>query len=394
MISVESAKSCLLTTNFRLEGEQISLFSSCGRILSDDVLSPVDHPPFNQTAVDGFAFGFDSYISGTPLVIAGEIAAGDEFPGILNAGTCVRIYTGARIPSGGDTVVMQEHVNIEIDSILLQDPKIKKGKNVRKKAEQIASGEIAMIAGSVIKADAIGFLASIGAIQVSVARRPHISVTVTGNEFAASLDELKHGKVFESNGGMLQAALAKEGIQAQIQRGPDDPEKLKSKIGATLDQSDIIIVTGGVSVGRYDFTREVLTGLGFEIIFHQVSQKPGKPMLFARKGNQFAFGLPGNPRAVMIGFYEYILPFIRCISGCPAPFLHSAMLPLKHEFLQDPGRAQFLAAGIDKGGVEILDGQGSHMLQSMAMADAIVYIPADVEFIGPGELVEVHLPIL
>lgn len=395
MISVESAKQSLLSNSIQLGSETLPLAEAAGRTLAADIVSPVDHPAFDQTAVDGYAFRHQDFASGIhEFKLVGEVPAGAEFTSEVEKGGCIRIFTGAAMPSQVDTVIMQELIE-EVDGVVkIQDPKVKPGKNVRKQAEQIATGQTALISGTILTPTSIGFLASLGIAEVEVAKIPRIGITVTGNEFAATKDELKHGKIFESNGGMLKAAFEKIGLTSAVQFGPDDPALLKEKIGAQLESSDILVVTGGVSVGKYDFTRPVLEELGFEVVFHKIAQKPGKPMLFARKGDKFAFGMPGNPRAVMVGFFEYILPFVRAMTGCPAPFLPAARLPLKNDWKGAGGRAQFLSAGVDAGGVEILDGQGSHMLQSMSLADAIAYIPADSEDLSAGSLVEVHFPVL
>lgn len=391
MISVREAQQLLLRNVFLLPEEVIPLAESCGRALSQDVIAPVSSPLFDQTAVDGYAINLDDLADGRPLYVSGEIRAGDSHEMALKSGEAVRIFTGAPIPANADTVVMQEFVEANGSAITVRDNVLKKGANIRREGEQIRRGDVALKKGTLLNPAAIGFLASLGLESVRVVCLPKIGIVASGSEFAGTEKKLQKGKKYESNGVMLQCALKGMGIDATYKKAVDKLHVLAGLLRAEADQTDIVIVTGGVSVGKYDFTHEALEEIGFETIFHKVSQKPGKPILFAKRGNKIAFGLPGNPRAALVCFYEYVAPFIRAMTGCRKPFLPALKMQLTHDYKKKGGRSQFLAAGFAEGGVKVLEGQGSHMLRSLSEADAIIQIQAEHKCINKGELVEVHL---
>lgn len=416
MINVKEAQEQILNNACLSEAEEVALNNAHGRVLAEDIQAPVSHPLFDQSAMDGYALRFndlmnDSGAEGVLLTITGEIQAGDH-PNIkLKEGEAIRIFTGAPIPEGTDTVIMQEHVeltcpasadrqetgrqngsSIQINLDLLR---LKKGANIRRQGEQILKGAIALSKGTMLNPAGIGFLASLGIGMVSVFRLPEIGIVVTGNEFTSLIrepDNIEIGKIYESNGIMLQSALRKMGINTNHQTGEDNPKKLKTLLQKVTDLNDITIITGGVSVGRYDFTKATLEDIGFKIVFHKVSQKPGKPILFAKKGNKVAFGLPGNPRAVLICFYEYVYPFIRNIMGHTDPFLPTIQLPLAQDYeKKDDKKGHFLAVKLNGNEIKLLEIQGSHMLQSLSGADGLMILPENKTTFLKGELVDVHL---
>ena len=258
--------------------------------------------------------------------LVGEVAAGNQAQEPLQAGETLRIFTGAPLPEGADTVIMQEKVNRVGEQILIKDEKLKAGANVRYQGEQIRKGAVALSKGTRIDVAAIGYLASLGISKLPVSTRPGIAIVVTGNEFCKPGEPLKAGKIYESNGLMLQLALQKTGIEASYYTCEDQPEKMQHLCRVLASEHDLLILTGGVSVGNYDFTRPSLEAVGFETIFHKVAQKPGKPMLFCVKGNKVAFGLPGNPRAVYMTFFKYIYPFLLKSMGSTALFTRTIHL--------------------------------------------------------------------
>ncbi|PCJ83820.1 MAG: molybdopterin molybdenumtransferase [Flavobacteriales bacterium] len=392
MISVKKAQDLILENAFRLESERVTLIESRGRVLAADIVSPVSHPLFDQTAVDGYAFRFEDFKGAkTKLHICVEIKAGDFPETTVNRGEVARIFTGAAIPNGADTVVMQEFTVQDENMVVIDKSEIKKGAHIRRTGEQIRDGETALQKGTELNAVSIGFLASLGIASVNAFRLPKVSIVVTGNEFANSPEELEKGKIFESNGIMLQTALNKMGIESSYRQCEDNPEKLGEVIQQQSEENDVLLVTGGVSVGDYDFTKPVLEQLGFETVFHKIAQKPGKPLLFSRKGRKAAFGLPGNPRSVMVCFYEYVYPFLQAIQGNALPFLSTLKLPLSHDFnKKDDGKTHFLAGKFTKEGVEILDGQDSHMLRSLSLADGLVVLFPDKTQFSKGDAVKTH----
>lgn len=375
--------------------EVVTIEQATGRTLAGDIHSPIPHPSFDQTAVDGYAFRYDDYIKAikdnNPLHVVGEIQAGGSHEVRLKEKEAVRIFTGAPMPPVADTVVMQEYVRQEDARIYIDDTKLKKGANIRLKGEQLNAGDLALRKGTTLTAAGIGFLSSLGIKTVEAVKLPKIGVVITGNEFVDAPEKLKPGKIFESNGRMLQAVMKAYKIDVHYLQAKDEPETLKIILQTEAEKNDITIVTGGVSVGKYDFTESALQKTGFNTIFHKVSQKPGKPVLFAVKENKAAFGLPGNPRAVLVCFYEYVLPYIKAIMGVEEPFLPVIKLPLSHDYEKKGERVFFLAGKFTESGVMIFEKQESHMLQTFSTADCLIALPGGNHSFRKGATVEVHL---
>lgn len=385
MISVEEAKRRMMAAVRLLPAEPVALSDSCGRFIAEEVIAPYDHPLFDCSAMDGYAFAFGA----SQWKVVGEVAAGDAFPRALAAGECVRIFTGAMIPEGADTVVMQELVQRKGEVITHTDVRLKRGGNVRYKGEQLRAGGVVLERGVTVDAAAIGLLASVGVREVRVAARPRVALLITGNEFAEGATP-QPGKIFGSNGIMLQAALRREGIDATVMNVRDDREALIAAWKELAPVHDVIISTGGVSVGDHDLIPPTLKELYADIRFHGVMQKPGKPMLFGHLGNAAVFGLPGNPRAVMVLFLEYVAPFLRAMQGCAAPWLRSDVLPIDRELWVKGERAEFRAARVSGGKVKLMTDEGSHKLRSLTEANAIAFIPAEVRELKKGDPLEVH----
>jgi molybdopterin molybdotransferase len=386
MITVEEARKRINETIRILPVKEVPLQQAFRHFTATPVISPHDHPLFDNSAVDGYALKFAD--AGRSLKVVGSIAAGEVFPSTIGPGECVRIFTGAMMPRPVDTVVMQEHVSRTDDLITLLDDRLQRGSNVRKKGEQIQAGEQILPPGEQLSSAAIGLLASVGIRTVKVHEWPYVTVIVTGNEFTEKGNE--PGRIFSSNDLMLLAALEAEGVRSQLLYAGDDKEQLRSALREAMSRSDLIITTGGVSVGDHDLVAPVLQELGTEIIFHKVSQKPGKPMLFGRNGNAVIFGLPGNPRAVMILFWEYIFPAIRKMMGVARSDLRSSTLPIDVDVQLKGERSEFRAAQRIGDRVSLLPDEGSHMLSTLVSADSLVYFPVGVNEVKKGDLVEVH----
>lgn len=321
-----------------------------------------------------------------------EIKAGDAGNTPLQPGHCTRIFTGAPVPPGADTVVMQEYTTLSPTGISIRDTNLKKGGNIRLRAEQIRKGDLALEAGECISPAAIGFLASLGIREVQVRKPLKVKILVTGNEFAETEGDLLAGKIYESNGQMLRTALARENIIAEYETVPDDLSITTNMVREAAESHDLLLITGGVSVGDYDFTRPALEANGFEIVFHKVNQKPGKPLLYARREEVTAFGLPGNPRSVLVGFYMYVVAHIHQRMAAQPIGMPQIRLPLSHDFRKrDDGKTHFLTGQLSGNGVKILGGQGSHMLQSFARAQAIVTLPGNQTAYPAGTEVVVSL---
>lgn len=389
MISVEEARTILLDASRLTATDARDLFAAAGHRVARAVQAPHDHPLFDMSAVDGYAFAFASGPNAMKVVV--ELAAGDACGHVLLPGECARIFTGAMLPAGSDTVVMQEFVQRQGDTITHNDAGLREGGNVRKRGEQLRAGDPLLNVGVHLSAAEIGLLASSGIQAVQVHVRPSVSIVRTGGEFTTSEDPLP-GKIFSSNDAMLAAALQQEGITSgvRILTPKDVREELIRDLRSAVDSSDLVITTGGVSVGDHDLVRACSEELGAEVLFHGVLQKPGKPMLLARLRNTVIFGLPGNPRAVLMAWHEYVLPFLRAMQGSRDPWLRSAHLPLATSITLKGTRAEFRTARIEEGRVHLLADQGSHMLSSMIAAHALAYFPSHVRTVEAGDPVEVH----
>lgn len=371
--------------------ETLPLSQCLGRVLEADIFAPIDHPIFDQTAIDGYTFRFVDWEMGKPLLVSDHIQAGDAGERALGPGECSRIFTGAPLPPGADTTVMQELTERNNDQLYILDKGLQLGGNVRHAGEQIRAGELALARGHRLNAAGIGFLASLGLSEVTVFLKPKVNIIVTGDEFANSEEEFRRGQIYESNGQMLATALQSRGIQASFSLCKDDPDAMAEMVKAKSAECDLLILTGGVSVGDFDFSRGALEANGFEAIFHQVAQKPGKPLLYCGRSTQRAFGLPGNPRAVLMCYYLYVSPLLDAMEGSKSLGLASIMLPLREGYRRKPdGKTHFVTGRLDGNAVLLGNGQQSHMLQSFAEAQLIVELPAEPAQFHTGDVLKCH----
>ena len=362
----------------------VDLENALDHILSEDIISPISMPPFRQSAMDGYAVRLSGE---NTFRLIGEIQAGDSANPVLEPGDAVRIFTGAPVPDDADAVVMQEHVK---GPGVVVEVEINPGQNIREAGEQIKAGELALKAGSRITPAAVGYLASLGFSEVSVFVKPRISIIVTGNELKAPGKELKRGEIYESNAQMLRAALLKDGFQrVSIFRVEDNLDSTIDSISKALSDSDIVLLSGGISVGDYDFVGEALEENEVEEVFYKIRQKPGKPLYFGLTEENYVFALPGNPASALSCFYIYVLPAIRKYSGYSKSHLERRLLASENEYQKKGDRAQFLKAHAGNSRVVILDGQASSMIHSFSMANALVFLPEDQNEVKKGDKVQV-----
>lgn len=387
MISVEEARRIVMAHVPRVDPDTVPLVDALGGYAATDVRARFDHPLFDMSAVDGYAFAYDPGV--THWTIESTMAAGDAPIAPVKRGGCVRIFTGAMLPPGTDTVVMQEHVTVKDGVITHADEGLVDGSNVRRKAEQVKQGEVMLSAGSLITPAVIGGLASVGVEALPVAHAPKVAVLVTGNEF---IENGKHvpGRIFSSNDVMLDTALRTCGAPADITHVADELEDLVGAIARAASVNEVIITTGGASVGDHDLVHEAVLRAGGTIHFHGVAQKPGKPMLFGTIGDRPLFALPGNPRAVFVLFHAYVRPFLRAMRGAREPFVMVEHLPVTTAVMVKGARAEFRAARVRGGRVMLLKDEGSHMLRSLMEADALAYLSGDQRSWQVGDPVEVH----
>ena len=356
--------------------ERVPLARALGRPLEGSLKAPYDYPLRDVSAMDGFAFEFKDWKPGKSLRIAGERMAGDPAGSRLGKGLAVRIMTGAPVPPGADTVIPKEKVKVVRSGIFILEPP-RKGDHVRLKAEGVRKGRKLTLLPGPLSSRSLGFLASLGVEKVSAARHPRVAALVTGEELVAPGRRPGQGGVFESNGLMLQAALKEQGLECPVEWVGDKPRSLALKAGTILRTNDILLVTGGVSVGDKDPTRKAMKQAGVKQVFWRVAQKPGGPLYFGRKGNKYVFGLPGNPASVYSCFLIYILPLLRKLQGqaLPRPLRvqsGDSIEPLrtKTHFM----KAKWTGA-MGHRRVKVLKGQGSHLLESMALGDGLLEVP-------------------
>ena len=392
MISVEEALKLIKDNTRTIASSQVAIAKSLGGILQRDMLSSVNLPLFDQSSMDGYAIRYSDFINNNVIKIKGEVAAGSFYKKKLNSGDAIRIYTGAALPEGLDTVVVQEKVRTENGCLIICDPSLKKGANIRIAGSQIKKGEIALSKGTFIRPGTIGYMAAMGKTKVKIISKPVISIIVTGSELIKPGDKLSRGQIYESNSYLLVAVLESIGLKAQnILTVKDDEKEMYMALKNAVHSSDLVIVTGGISVGDYDFTEMSLKKIGVKNIFYKVKQRPGKPLFFGKYRSTLIFGLPGNPAAVLSCFYEYVFPALKIMQGFKEPFLSKRMIPIGISYDKKNGLAFFLKGKIFENIVYPLDGQESFNLSSFAIADCLIYLPEVSENIEKGQLVEVHI---
>lgn len=373
--------------------EMVQLPQALGRVLAEDLASSLDLPPFNNSAMDGYAFRFADLANNSPLTLIGHSFAGHPFEGEAKPYTCVRIMTGAPVPSGYDTVQMQEKVVANGDEIVIEAPKAL-GANIRYRGEEVKTGIRVLQAGTQICAAEMGVLATIGASQVRVTRQVRVAFFSTGDELRPVGSELAPGQIYDSNRYSIQGLLARANVE-WIDLGviADDPEAIRAAFRAAA-QADMVITSGGVSVGDADHTKQVLEQEG-EITFWKLAIKPGKPFAFGRLGKAVFCGLPGNPVSSMVTFYKLVWPLINKMQG----LLQANPLLLQAKLMGDlrkfPGRVEYqrgILSHNEQGQAEvtITGSQGSGMLTSMSLANCFVILAQDQGDTPAGTLVTVE----
>ncbi len=392
MITVEEAfelvqKNIIPTTKTQKQ----SISKSLGFVLAETVLSPINMPPFRQSAMDGYALNMHSKNSYT---VIDEVKAGDGHHPVLKEGEAVRIFTGSAVPDSANTVIMQEKVTAEGATLTINET-FSINENIRPLGEQVEKGAIALEKGTKLTPAAIGYLTTLGVSEIEVFSKPSIAIVTTGNELIEAGQPLTYGKIYESNSGMLQTALESIGYNnISISKVKDDYASTVASLKQAISENDVVLISGGISVGDYDFVGKALLELGVEQVFYKVKQKPGKPLFFGKKGNTPIFALPGNPASALSSFYVYVQPSLEKIAGNENFSLTRISAKLTSEYLKKGIRAQFLKAFYSNGKATILEGQSSAMLHTFAIANAFVYVPAEVNTLTEGDLVEaILLPV-
>ncbi len=403
LVSVDEARAAIAAALRPVtEHERVPLRSALGRVLGEDVLSPIDVPAHDNSAMDGFAFAGGALRSGgaTTLRVVGTLYAGAPFAGRIGAGECLRIMTGAVMPEGLDTVVPLESCRAEGERVHIEPGTLAVGENRRRRGEDLARGLPALHAGRVLRPVDLGLVASLGIAEVSVMRRLRVALFSTGDELRTLGQPLEPGCVYDSNRFSLMAAVQRLGMEV-IDLGlvRDDPGALQATLEAAMAQADVVLTSGGVSAGDADYTRGLLERLG-EVTFWKVAMRPGRPFAFGPLRTpaqpRWLFALPGNPVAALVTFYAFVREGLLQLAGATPDPLPVLQARCTQAMRKRPGRTEFQRARLAPGAgggweVQLTGAQGSGILSSMSQANALVVLRHDQGAVAAGEAVDVWL---
>lgn len=399
MLSVDEAKKIILELQDLGNPVTVELREANGRVLAEKVYSRTNLPVFDSSAMDGYALRSEETQTArtncpVSFLIKEEIWAGKTPERAVGLAECARIMTGAKMPDGANAVVVKEKVTVQGDHLIVSSP-VMLFENVRHSGEEIKSGEMLFPVGTHLNPAAIGALAGAGVVNVRIYPKPRVTVISTGSELVTPDKVLSGAQIYESNSFALCAALETLGCEVNVLPPvKDDPNALKSALADALSKSTHVILSGGVSVGDYDFNRSVLAELRVEEVFWKVAQKPGKPLFFGKHGSVPVFGLPGNPASALTCFYEYVCPALKKYSGETISSRREIRAKLKCELVKPTGMTHFIRGQLSWAdgvlNVEPLKKQQSHMMISLALSDCLIVLPQATELFPVGTDVEVR----
>ena len=393
-LSVSEAQRCVLDKVPVPDVETVGIEHCLGRVLACDVTANRDHPPYDVSAMDGFAVR-SADIGGAALTIVEDIKAG-EMPGkVLAEGQCARIMTGAPVPQGADAVVRVEDTRELSDDSVQIDVAVKPGHDIRLRGETMRSGDVVLSAGTEITPGVIGMLAMVKSATLQVYRRPRVAILSTGDELEGLNDPFDPNKIPDANSYALMAQVQALGIEPVLLGiARDDPEELREFLQRGLDY-DVLLVSGGTSVGVHDYVRPTIEALGVEMLFWRVSMKPGHPMAFGVGEDTLVFGLPGNPVSSMVCFEQFVAPALRRMMGYPRCHRRTLQARLASPLKRRAGRTEYVRVKLSRdqdGYVANVTGtQSSGVLLSMAHADGLLAISSDCAALATGDEVTVQL---
>ena len=396
-LSADAALEQIKSGAVRIKGiEKIAIREALKRILAEDIRSHINVPTGTNSAMDGYAVNSrDIPSSGNAeLHVSGTAWAGKPYDGKLTAESCVRIMTGAIMPEGTDTVIIQEDVQVTGSGIMI-DGATRKGDNVRQAGEDIAAGDLILTRGRRLNPADIGLIASLGIAEVCVVRRLRVAFFSTGDELRSIGETLSDGAIYDSNRYTLYGMLERMGADI-IDMGviKDDRDALEEAFSIAAANADVLITSGGVSVGEADYIKEILAKLG-KVDFWKVAIKPGRPLAFGQVGNALFFGLPGNPVSVMVTFYEFVQPALRKMIGEDDAGILSLRARCDSRLKKRSGRVEYQRGILQKdqdGNLVVVKtgAQGSGILRSMSQANCFIILPLDSDGVEPGTLVDIQ----
>jgi molybdopterin molybdotransferase len=401
-VSVETALQIMLDSVTTVGHERVHLLEAAGRILYEDIRSDINIPPFDNSAMDGYAVRSTDTKGSTattpvPFMVAGEIQAGGGLKDrILAKGTAIRIMTGAPVPEGADAVIPVEFtVEDGHQGRMLAYKELKTHENIRCAGEDVTAGQIVLKRGDALKSADIGLLAALNKKEISIFKKPAVAIISTGDEIVEVGEEMDSGKIRNTNAYTLIAEVRKyNGDPRYLGIARDTLTTTREKFEEAL-QADVVISTGGVSMGKYDLVKQVLEELGVDVKIEKIRMKPGKPMIFGVRGRTLYFGLPGNPVSTMVSFIEFVRPVLLRLGGARLIDKPEIRAKLEHDIRKSSERKEFIRARFS-----IIDGsfhvtatgpQGSGILRSMSLANCLIVIPEDVAEYKKGDFVIVQL---
>ena len=394
MISVDAALAIVLERIAPLDDELVELAHAYDRILRQQIVADMDLPPFDRARMDGYALrAEDAATIPARLRVIGEIAAGESYIGVIGRGEATKIFTGAPVPSGADAVQKVEATSLTGEFVTLHEA-VSPGQFITSKASEVRDGDAVAAPGRPLGPAELAVLASFGYASVRVGRRPRVAVISTGSELVEVTAKPVGAQIRNSNSFAVAAYAARAGAQVQnLGTVKDLLPATREALARAFDTSDMVITSGGVSMGDYDLVKAALAELGADIYFERVSIRPGKPTVFARRGNAYFFGLPGNPVSTSVTFNVFVRPAIRRMQGEIRPELPTLRARLSHSIKDNSNRRSYLPGRLsfDDGNtaVESLKWGGSSDLVAFMDANALIIVGEETHAIGAGELVDV-----